>query len=139
MSSYLRAFKTIEIMEKYVVEGTLKSPAVNFDLSNGVLEIKGRSIPENSVEFYQPLFDALALYAANAKPTTTVKMFLPYFSTSSSKCILEIFRHLENIYKNGSAVTINWMYESDDEDMLEAGEDYQVMIKIPFTMVPVQV
>ena len=126
-------------MEKFIVEGTPKSPAISFDLSNGVLEMKGRSIPENSVEFYQPLFDALTLYSSKIKPTTTVNMFLPYFSTSSSKCILEIFRRLEIIKDGGNQVIINWMYESDDLDMLEAGEDYQVMINVPFTMVAVEV
>ena len=28
--------------------------------------------------------------------------------------------------------------EEDDEDMLEAGEDYQAIIKVPFTMIEVE-
>ena len=28
--------------------------------------------------------------------------------------------------------------EEDDEDMLEAGEDYQAIIKVPFKMIEVQ-
>jgi len=43
----------------------------------------------------------------------------------------------KNINKNGSAVVINWHYEEDDEDMLEAGEDYQAIINVPFKMVQV--
>lgn len=41
-------------------------------------------------------------------------------------------RKFKNINKNGSAVIINWHYEEDDEDMLEAGEDYQAIINVPF-------
>jgi len=124
-------------MEKYAIEGTPKTPSINFDLAGGVLEVKGRSIPENSIEFYKPLVDALDRYASNAKPATTVNVQLEYFNTSSSKCILDVFKKLEGINKAGSAVTINWHYEEDDEDMLEAGEDYQAIINVPFKMIMV--
>ena len=63
---------------------------------------------------------------------------LEYFNTSSSKCILDVFKKLEAINKGGSAVVINWYYEEDDEDMLEAGEDYQAIISVPFKMVQIE-
>ncbi len=124
-------------MEKYSIDGTPKTPTISFDLGSGVLEIKGRSIPENSIEFYKPLVDALDKYAGSPKTATNVNIQLEYFNTSSSKCILDVFKKLENINKNGSAVIINWHYEEDDEDMLEAGEDYQAIINVPFKMVQV--
>ncbi|MBP6756741.1 MAG: DUF1987 domain-containing protein [Bacteroidia bacterium] len=124
-------------MEKYEIDGTPKTPTILFDINGGVLDIKGRSIPENSIEFYKPLVDALDKYSVATKSATTVNIQLEYFNTSSSKCILDIFKKLESIHKSGSDVTINWHYEDDDEDMLEAGEDYQAIIGIPFKMVPV--
>ncbi len=124
-------------MDKYVIEGTPKTPSISFDLNGGVLEIKGRSIPENSIEFYKPLVDALDKYSSSPKSATTVQVQLEYFNTSSSKCILDVFKKLESINKGGSSVTINWHYEEDDEDMLEAGEDYQAIINVPFKMVMV--
>jgi len=124
-------------MDKYAIEGTPKTPSISFDLAGGVLEIKGRSIPENSIEFYKPLVDSLDKYSSAVKPATTVNVQLEYFNTSSSKCILDVFKKLESIHKGGSAVTINWHYEEDDEDMLEAGEDYQAIINVPFKMVMV--
>ena len=124
-------------MEKFTLDGTPKTPTINFDLGSGVLEIKGRSIPENSIEFYKPLVDNLEKYGLSPKPTTTVNVQLEYFNTSSSKCILDVFKKLEAIHKGGSSVTINWHYEEDDEDMLEAGEDYQAIISVPFKMVQV--
>ncbi len=63
---------------------------------------------------------------------------LEYFNTSSSKCILDVFKRLESIVNNGHDVIINWHYEEDDEDMLEAGEDYQSIIKVPFKMIEVE-
>ena len=63
---------------------------------------------------------------------------LEYFNTSSSKCLLDLFKKLENMSKAGREVVIEWHYEEDDEDMSEAGEDYQAIINVPFKMVMVQ-
>lgn len=125
-------------MEPIKIEGTPKTPSVSFDAGKGLLEIKGRSIPENSIEFYKPLIEWLDVYGASPAPLTTVDIQLEYFNTSSSKCILDVFKKLESIYKSGHEVVINWYYEEDDEDMLEAGEDYQSIIKIPFKMVELE-
>ena len=49
-------------MKPIIIEGTPKTPTIRFDVSEGIFEIKGRSIPENSVEFYKPLIDWLENY-----------------------------------------------------------------------------
>jgi hypothetical protein len=124
-------------MEPISIEGTAKTPSVKFDAEAGVLEIKGRSIPENSIEFYKPLVDWLEEYATNAKENTIVNVQLEYFNTSSSKCILDVFKKLEALNKGKTDVMVNWYYEEDDEDMLEAGEDYESIIRVPFKMIEI--
>ena len=125
-------------MEPIIIEGTSKTPAIRFDSKQGIVEIKGRSIPENSTEFYKPMVDWLEQYALNPAPKTVVDINLEYFNTSSSKCILDIFKKLEAIHKAKNEVVVNWYYEEDDEDMLEAGEDYESIIRIPFKMVEIE-
>lgn len=125
-------------MEELVIEGTPKTPTIEFNPGEGYLLLKGRSIPENSIEFYKPLVDVLELYNGNSKSTTKVDVQLEYFNTSSSKCILDVFKKLEAINSGKNEVIINWFYEEDDEDMLEAGEDYQAIIDIPFKMIEVE-
>ncbi len=125
-------------METIIREGTPKTPFVRFDGEKGLVEIKGRSIPENSVEFYKPLIDWLEKYSAGPVKETYVNIQLEYFNTSSSKCILDIFKKLELIHKKGHLVEVNWYYEEDDEDMFEAGEDYQSIINIPFKMIEME-
>ncbi len=125
-------------MDSIIIEGSAKTPTVNFDAASGKIEIKGRSIPENSIEFYKPLVDWLDTYAAAPKEKTEVNIQLEYFNTSSSKCILDVFKKLEIINRANDGVVINWFYEEDDEDMLEAGEDYQSILKIPFKMVEME-
>ncbi|MFO8021207.1 MAG: DUF1987 domain-containing protein [Perlabentimonas sp.] len=124
-------------MELINIEGTPKTPTVSMNPETGVVEIKGRSIPENSIEFYKPIVDWLEEYAKTPLPKTTVNVQLEYFNTSSSKCILDVFKRLEVLKQNQNDIVINWYYEEDDEDMLEAGEDYESIIKVPFKMIQI--
>src|SRR5437868_5114568 len=124
-------------MEVYINKGTLKTPAINFDLDAGTLEIIGRSTPEDSVVFYKPFLQALDKYAASPRSTTIVTIELEYFNTSSSRSILIALRKLQSIHLAGSPVTINWLYEDTDDDILEAGKEYGEIIKIPFNLVKI--
>ena len=123
-------------MENINIDGTPKTPTIHFNKDSGVLEIKGRSIPENSIEFYKPMLDWIEAYAKAPKGDTQVNIKLEYFNTSSSKCILDVFKKLETV--TGTKMVINWFYEQDDEDMLEAGEDYQAIINVPFKMIQIE-
>ena len=114
------------------------TPSVDFNEEEGVLQLKGRSIPENSIEFFKPLIDWVESYARNPKNETKVHVQLEYFNTSSSKCILDLFKKLENIRNTGHEVKVLWHYEEDDEDMMEAGEDYKAIINVPFEMIQIE-
>jgi hypothetical protein len=122
-------------MEELKIEGSAKTPTIEFN-GSGELLLKGRSIPENSIEFYKPILDWIENYGGSPKDKTVVNVQLEYFNTSSSKCILDVFKKLETL--SDTAIEINWYYEEDDEDMLEAGEDYQAIIDIPFKMIEVE-
>ncbi len=125
-------------MNNILLDGSPKTPTVHFDGETGVLELRGRSIPENSIEFYKPLIDWIDQYARHPQPQTQLRVQLEYFNTSSSKCILDLFKKLENVRSSGNEVMVLWHYEADDEDMLEAGEDYQAIISLPFKMIQVE-
>jgi hypothetical protein len=93
-----------------------RTPYVMLNYEKGELEFRGRSIPEDSVDFYTPVMDWLQEYSAQEKKPTTVKFYFEYINTSSSKCLLNIFECIENMHKNGWNVNVFW-YE--DEDGLE--------------------
>lgn len=122
-------------MNNLIIDDTIKTPSISFSYDAGTLEMKGKSIPENSLEFYRPVFEWLDQYNQSPKPETQVMIKLEYFNTSSSKCLLDILRRLESLQLSGkSKVVVNWFYETDDEDMMEAGEDYQALVKVPFKL-----
>jgi len=122
-------------MESISIPGTLKTPTIISDSESGIIEIKGRSNPENSSQFYKPLIEWVEQYSANPLVKTTINIKLEHFNTSSSKCILDIFKKLEPIKKANLDIMVNWYYEEDDEEMMEAGETYGTMTVIPFKMI----
>lgn len=125
-------------MESFYLERTPKTPKISFNVEDGSFEISGRSIPENSIEFYKPVLEWLEEYIAHPKKKgTSFEVKLEYFNTSSSKCLVEIFRKLEKLKKEGGDVAIKWYYEEEDEDMQESGEDFKEIIKLPISMVMV--
>jgi len=127
-------------MEPIHIPMSPKTPLVNFNSDAGKLELKGRSIPENSIEFYNPVFKWIDDYSLSPKEETELHIQLEYFNTSSSKCLLDILKKLQTLHQNNrTKAKVYWYYEEDDEDMLEAGDDYQAIIRVPFEMVKLDV
>ncbi|PKP05238.1 MAG: nuclear pore complex subunit [Bacteroidetes bacterium HGW-Bacteroidetes-6] len=114
-----------------------KSPEIKTDFANGMISIAGRSIPENSIGFYQPLLAALSEYVQQPTTTTELHIHLDYFNTSSSKCLLDLLRQLPKAIENGSATKVIWKVDEGDEDMMEAGEDYAAIVKVPFEFIEI--
>jgi hypothetical protein len=125
-------------METITIEESAKTPYIFMAPESGLIEIKGRSIPENSIEFYKPLIEWLTEYSDQETKNTHVKIQLEYFNTSSSKCILDIFKRLEVMYRKGWSIEISWFYDEDDEDMYESGEDYQSILTCPISLVEIK-
>lgn len=125
-------------MTEYFLEGSTKTPEIRLNGNTGVFEFFGRSIPEISFEFYAPMFSWLENYCRNPKPSTEVHTKFEYFNTSSSKSILDFFKVLEALHEAGhSAVNIKWYHAHDDDAMHEAGEEYKMLVKVPFEIISV--
>ncbi len=123
-------------MESLRIEKTLNTPFVHLDPDTGKLEIKGRSVPENPLEFYTPINEWLERFKAQAaERILSLDVELEYFNTSSSKCLLDVFKKVAQLKNAGAAVEINWWCEEFDDDMIEAGKDYQDLLdNIPFNI-----
>ena len=124
-------------MESFYLEPTNKTPKILFDIDINKFEISGRSIPENSISFYQPAIEWLDAYIAEPFDESIIEIKLEYFNTSSSKSLVDIFRRFEKLHKRGKKAKIRWYYEEEDEDMLESGEDFKGIIKSPLEIIKI--
>jgi hypothetical protein len=121
----------------YSAEKTHKTPYIHFDPATGDFVISGKSVPENVVSFYKPLMSWLDDYGQSPHSRTVLNVQLDYFNTSSAKGLVDIFKKIELIQLNGKGeVQINWMYDENDEDMMEAGDDFKSTVKVPVNLVP---
>ena len=122
-------------MEKIILNPTTETPKVVLDKENARIELSGNSLPEDVNSFYKPILFWFDEYSINPNPKTEVVMNFEYYNTSSSKMILKILEKFRDIHRKGFDVEVQWHYMDDDEDMIEAGEDYFEHVKIPFKFV----
>jgi hypothetical protein len=104
-------------MNDLIIEPTKKTPLVEFH-TNGKLTLAGSSYPENVRDFYAPVMDWV-----NELETEeiTLDLIMDYTNTASAKVLLDLLRKFD-LTSRFKTVTINWYYEEDDEDTLEAGQ-----------------
>jgi hypothetical protein len=125
-------------MENIEIEPTSTTPRISFRPSEGYFEISGKSLPENSFEFYKPLLDYIEAYAEEPAAETALIFRLQYFNTSSTSHFLRMIKKFEKIQNEGRSARVLWYYDEDDEDMKEAGEDFKVLSKLPIDIIGTQ-
>ena len=112
-------------MNNLSIEKTKFTPEVLFDSESGVLTIRGESYPENTATFYKPVFKWLKDYFnSDNNEETKVIIELYYFNSSSSKVLMNLFEELDNAGEQGKKVVVEWVYDPEDEDSLEFGEEF---------------
>jgi len=113
-------------MENINIEATRFTPGISFDSKSNLFKIRGESYPENTADFYSPVFFWIENYIEQLENQSfTIDIELFYFNSSSSKILLDLFDLLEAAAKKGKHITVNWIYEDDDEESLEFGEEFQ--------------
>ncbi len=122
-------------MENIQIDGTDKSPAVILDKDRGFLELKGRSLIEDSEKFFLPLVEWIIEYSNSPHDKTTVEFKFEYFNTSCSKWLITITKQLKKLYDKDHNTDINWYYE--DEDVLEYGEVIRDLVDVPMNMIEI--
>jgi len=121
-------------MENIKKEKSQRTPAVDFN-KNGELRIEGRSTPENALEFYEVLIAWLKDFKKTKPANLNLHVSLEFFNTSSGKLLINMFKLIEKFKNDGFEPNIFWYYDEVDEDMFQAGQDYQSIVRTPFHVV----
>lgn len=130
-------------MEKLIIEPTANSPRIVLDPEARNFEFSGESRPENVRKFYLPILEWLEAYTSEQggleedkrSSELSCQFNFEYFNSTSAKYILDIFKSLNAINALGINLEIKWLYEQDDEDMLEVGQEMSRMSKLSFDYV----
>lgn len=114
------------------IPATAQTPFIQLDPNSGVMEIKGRSIPDDPEAFWGTVLAWFDEYMLRPSSLTLVKIDLEYFNITSSKRILFLLYKLNELVDNGKEAKVEWYYRQSDEDMYEVGQDYAFMVRVPF-------
>lgn len=119
-------------MEPLIISAENESPGINFDKDSNKFIIFGKSFPEEAKRFFDPVFLWLDEYHKNPNEETIFEVRLDYYNSATSTMLLEIMYTFEKLLKSGNKVKVIWNYLEIDDDMLEAGKEYEEMVEIPF-------
>ena len=112
------------------------TPGVLFDIENNKFLLTGRSFPADAEKFYQQLIKWLDDYKnAVPKEPISVEVKMEYFNTASAKFLLDLFFKFEDIKETGAEVSIKWYSLEEDEDMQEAGEEFDEIVELDFEFI----
>jgi hypothetical protein len=117
-------------MRDLMIEPTKKTPGV--DLSNGVLLFYGRSIIDNTRDFYEPIYAWVCEYMENPSEITVVTFKLEYIDAPSVKSILNLLMLLKEVGDRDLVFMVNWYYAYGDLELLQLGTILQERLEMEF-------
>ena len=117
-------------MDDLIIEPTKKTPGV--DLSNGVLEFTGRSMIENTRDFYEPIYAWVWEHVEGPAPITVITRKLEYIDAPSINSIMKLMELLKGVEERGLVFMVNWYYHYGDLEMLQLGAIIQDRLEMEF-------
>ncbi len=107
---------------------------ISCNSATGMIEMAGISYPQDAADFFNPVFDWLESYINEVGGQVILNLYIDYLNTSSTKCLFDFIDRLEDYYKQGNPVQVNWYHEPHDEDIKETGLEFQEDMELPFTV-----
>lgn len=137
-------------MEALRIEATEDTPGVHFDPQTEKFQIDGTSRPEHTGKFFAPITSWLEQYLdtqyfivskfEGQSKTLRFEFELEYFNSTSAKYFLDLIKQLKagDARTESLSIEIVWKYNAMDEDIHEAGQEFESMAGIPFTFQPIE-
>lgn len=113
-------------------------PGILLDRESGKFKIYGKSCPVNVTEFYSPVFEWIEEYLKDPLDKTVLEFYMLYFNTASAKIFLKLITLVEELIDMDKELEIRWFYNESDEDILEAGQQFDNIKKVKIKFIPVE-
>jgi len=133
-------------MEKLYVPATSTSPEICFSPEEKIFYMRGISSPGDVRGMYYPVIEWFRKYTDSLVEGKTIRFTensplkfqvdLEYFNSSSAKFLYDIFLELKRLHSSRIPVTVEWIYDVEDPDLQEAGQDIAALVEMDFTYLP---
>ena len=131
-------------MDKLFISPTNTIPEVRFSVEDNIFRISGISRPEDVRALYYPVIEWVKEFIDEIISNKIVKyskenplkfqIDLKYFNSSSAKFLYDIFSELKRLQNTDILLEVEWYYEKEDTDMLEAGKDIALLAEMDFNL-----
>jgi hypothetical protein len=132
-------------MKSLFIPKTANTPEINFSPAENLFLIKGTSAPEDVRAMYYPVAEWIKILVDDIlegeykvySPENPLRMQtdLEYYNSSSAKFIYDIFAELKRLNDSGIPVIVDWIYDEEDLDQMEAGEDIALLVEMKFNFI----
>lgn len=115
-------------MENLFIQETTYTPRIDFK-STGQLSITGKSLPEDTSVFYEPIIK----WVANSNlENLSITVRLDYMNSSSAHYISKLLLTAKN-NPFLTSCNVDWYYETDDEDSYDFGKELEYLTDFTFS------
>ena len=114
------------------IASTQSTPSIQTDTASGLLRLDGDSYPENSFDFFTPVFHWIETFLREHETPLRLELRIVYMNTSSVKAMMDIFDMLEEAYGKGRAVSVAWHYDPRNERVLDLADEFREDCSFPF-------
>lgn len=121
-------------MDDLFIKMTQQTPELSFK-TTGEFYIKGVSIPENVHAFYSPVTEWLKALELNPPKEIKLDLDFEYLNTASNRSMVEVIKAISRFKQKHIAITVNWLYEIEDDDAKELGEDIEYCVDLKFNFI----
>ena len=128
----------ISLVEVLDIQGDAHIPRIYLNHETGEIEFSGRSIPEESMSFFNPILDWMKEYVENPASKTVVSVKLEYLNSGTHRAFLDILKVIARLKSSDHDLRVDWYYEEDDEYIIETAEEFEEIIKMRFNMIEVE-
>ena len=132
-------------MQPLILEPTPVTPEIIFSPSDKKFIIKGTSSPEDVRAIYYPVIEWTKKFIDEILSVSDagysehnpfiLKIDLDYFNSYSAKFFYDIFLEFKRLEPAAIPVKIEWYYEEDDTDSMDAGNDIALLAEMEFTYI----
>ena len=123
--------------ERLHIERTDVSPEIIFDMEKMIFSISGRSMPENSEGFYEPVLNWIRDNFKDSDAEAVFDINLDYYNTGSFIRLMGLFNVLGDMNAEGKKFSVRWICEAEDEDNIADGESFKEVVKVPFHIIEI--
>lgn len=122
-------------MSNLLLLPTYNSPFIYGNANSGELIILGKSTPSSILDIMKPTEGWASKYISKSGNKLEVNFDLCFYDSPTSLMVLGIIRILNESADKESRFKANWYFSSEDEDLMEDGEDFKSIAKFPFKLI----